>query len=229
MNSVPKPIYLLADSQLLFWKEDGNLFLESIKIILNNDHPKAAYIGASNGNLPEFYDMFVEAMTQVGIVDCRMIASLSSEEDAQFIEQADLILLAGGDIATGWKIFDATDFSSVLRRRYAEGALLIGVSAGAVQLGSYGWIEKGQSYRELFKTFNLVPLLIDVHDEREEWRRLQEITGLLNPEVRSIGIPSGAGIIYHPDHTLEPVRYQAMEYLLNADGKINVHVLLPPL
>ncbi len=69
-----QPIYLLADSQLLFWKENGNLFLSSIKALLHS-HPKAAYIGVSNGDAPEFYAIFIAAMDGIDIQDCRMIRS----------------------------------------------------------------------------------------------------------------------------------------------------------
>ena len=47
-----KPIFLLADSQLLFWKENENLFLKTIREHIDNENPKAAYIGASNGDNP---------------------------------------------------------------------------------------------------------------------------------------------------------------------------------
>ena len=45
-----QPLYLLADSQLLFWKRQDRLLLEAALDGLVLDTPlKAAYIGASNG------------------------------------------------------------------------------------------------------------------------------------------------------------------------------------
>ncbi|MDT5257331.1 MAG: hypothetical protein QOD10_2411 [Mycobacterium sp.] len=52
----PQPLYLLADSQLLFWKRQDRLLLATALDGLARDTPvSAAYIGASNGDRPEFY------------------------------------------------------------------------------------------------------------------------------------------------------------------------------
>jgi hypothetical protein len=54
-----KPLYLLADSQLLFWKRRDRLLLEAGLDAVARDAPlSAAYIGASNGDRPEFYGIF---------------------------------------------------------------------------------------------------------------------------------------------------------------------------
>jgi cyanophycinase len=50
-----QPLYLLADSQLLFWKRQDRLLLEAALDGLARDTPlNAAYIGTSNGDRPEF-------------------------------------------------------------------------------------------------------------------------------------------------------------------------------
>ena len=100
MDALLKPIYLLADSQLLFWKKDGKLFLQSLKDMLDEEmdegeEPLAVYIGASNGDLPEFYEIFKTAMESVGIRNCRMIHSELPEEEEDAVEDADLVLRAG--------------------------------------------------------------------------------------------------------------------------------------
>jgi cyanophycinase-like exopeptidase len=220
------PIYLLADSQLLFWKRDDALFLESVKALLPSASPKAAYIGASNGDVPEFYGIFEAAMAGVGIRDCRMIVASYPAEDAQFLSQADLILLAGGDAERGWRTIKETGMGDAIIKRYYEGALVIGTSAGAVQLGLYGCIEKGPSNNELFETLKLVPFMIDVHDERNDWSRLRDTVTLLNSSVKGVGIPAGGGIIYHPDGDLEPIRYPVDGFAVT-DGQLERNVLLP--
>ena len=58
-----QPLYLLADSQLLFWKRQDRLLLEAALDALARDTPlSAAYIGASNGDRPEFYGIFKAAV-----------------------------------------------------------------------------------------------------------------------------------------------------------------------
>src|SRR5258708_7389212 len=77
--STIKPIFLLADSQLLFWRDGDELFLGRVRALLAADDesagraPRAAYLGASNGDAPEFYQLFLAAMDQIEVRDCRQI------------------------------------------------------------------------------------------------------------------------------------------------------------
>ena len=228
-----KPIYLLSDSQLLFWRDDdGELFLNQVRAQLDNAQPKAAYVGAANGDRPEFYELFRGAMEGIGITDCRMIPSEPSDEDRAFFDEADLILLAGGDVREGWRVLKRNGLQSKVIERYYTGAVLMGVSAGAVQLGMHGFIEKedgieGDEFR-LFDTFKLVPLLIDAHAE-PEWRRLRTSLKKADDHTRGLGIPSGAGAILHPDLTLEAVRRPLVE-LHRGEGtdEVQQSLIFPP-
>ncbi len=216
--STIKPIFLLADSQLLFWREEsGEPFLARARKLMELDAPdrpfKAAYLGASNGDAPEFYDLFASAMSEIGILDCRMIPSEPQPEDRSFLDEADLILLAGGDVALGWNIFEGTRLHTKISERYYAGALLIGVSAGAVQLGLKGWREDGG----LFDTFRLAPFVIDAHDE-PTWTRLTSVVSRAGEHARGFGIPTGGGALYHPDYSVEPIRHPLTEMMLTEEG-----------
>jgi peptidase E len=193
------PIVLLADSQLLFWRENGQLLLEKVL----KEKRKAAYIGASNGDNPDFYAIFVAAMEGVGIFDCRMIPAAVSEADLAFLNDADIILLAGGDVESGWRTFVSNGLSTHIVRRYSEGATLIGISAGAVQLGLCGLAADGS----VIETLKLVPFIIGAHEESDNWKTTIELLRLSGPETRAIGLPAGGGAIYHEDQTLEPLRH----------------------
>ena len=133
-----QPIYLIADSELLFWRDNRGLFLSQGRCRLGKERPAAAYVGASNGDKPEFYSIFTAAMANIGVNDCKMIKSSFSWEDKLFFESADIILLAGGDVQRGWDVIDQVGIKEALIRRYHGGATLLGLSAGAVQLGLYG-------------------------------------------------------------------------------------------
>jgi peptidase S51-like protein len=194
-----RPIVLLADSQLLFWRENGGLLLERL---LTRGQLKAAYIGASNGDDPNFYAIFVAAMGGAGVLDCRMIPSIVSEADLAFLNNADIILLAGGDVEVGWRVFLNNGLSKHIVRRYFEGALLIGISAGAVQLGLCGLAADGS----LIETFKLVPYIIGAHEESENWKMTRALLRLSGPGKTAIGLPFGGGAIYHPDQTVEALR-----------------------
>ncbi len=132
---VIKPLYLLADSQLLFVKNGGDSLAERIRADLDSANPKAAYIGASNGDQPEFYSLFQAAMESMGISNCRLVPSQPSREDISFLENAELIVLSGGDVERGWQVFEQNGLKELVPRKRFDGAVLMGVSAGAVQLG----------------------------------------------------------------------------------------------
>jgi len=241
-----KPIFLLADSQLLFWRERRELpgeqgeeqteeqtaeqespFLERVRGLLDEEaplpDPKAAYLGASNGDAPEFFDLFEAAMAGIGIRNCRHIPSDPQDADIEFLKEADLILLAGGDVGRGWRVFERTGIKDRLVERYYAGALLMGVSAGAVQLGLKGWDEASE---RLIDTLRLVPFVVDVHDE-PSWSRLLKAVPKAGEHARGFGIPSGGGALYHPDYSVEPVRHPLTEVALGEEGQARQALLLP--
>ncbi len=204
------PIFLLADSQLLFWRdEQGRRFLDRVRELIETAGPKAAYLGASNGDAPEFYELFVGSMTETGIraSDCRHIPAEPTAEDLAFLDEADLILLAGGDVRRGWEAFQKAGLKDRIAKRYYAGAVLLGVSAGAVQLGLKGWDPETSA---LFDTFCLVPFLIDAHDE-PSWSGLLRAVPRAGEHARGLGIPTGGGALYHPDYSIEPVRHPVAE------------------
>lgn len=221
-----KPIFLLADSQLLFWREEGTSFLERArKLIEDEGSPeeiRAAYVGASNGDATEFYELFVAAMHEAGIRNTRQIPSHLESEDRAYLAEADLILLAGGDVRRGWEAFEKNGLKEKLVERYYAGALLVGVSAGAVQLGLKGWDDDGT----MFDTFRVVPFVIDAHDE-PQWTRLSSVVPRAGEHIRGFGIPSGGGAIYHPDYSVEPVRHPVVEVSVNEEGQVRQALVFP--
>lgn len=223
-----KPLYLLADSQLLFWKRNGQLLLEAaVNGSEETSSLSAAYIGASNGDRREFYEIFAAATEAAGIESRHMIAASFDSQDRACLERAQVIVLAGGDVGLGWSTFQKTGMKDVILARYAEGAVLVGVSAGAVQLGRHAVLQAPESSAtELVDVLNLVAAVIDVHDEGSEWARLSGTVHLLEGTTVGLGIPSGGGIIVHPDTTIEALRRPAHEFRF--DGTRVTHSLLCP-
>lgn len=226
MNLPLKPIYLLADSQLLFWRRGEFLFLESVRVLLERESPKAAYIGASNDDQPEYYSIFEAAMESIGIRDCRMVLSSPSTDDISYLENADLILLAGGDMEKGWRALEDSSLTELIVKRYYEGAFLMGISAGAAQLGLLGWPEGNPSPEMLINPFGLVPFVVSAHEEKDEWKSLRKVLQTTDRNMTGIGIPTGGGVIYHADHSLEPVRRPLHEFSIK-EGQL-IHNLLFP-
>jgi cyanophycinase len=226
VKPTPQPIYLFADSQLLFWREGRDLFLDSIRRLAARDSPRTAYVGASNGDAPEFYSIFEAAMEGAGVHNRRMILSSFPAEDQSFLREADIILLAGGDVGRGWGVFVETGIREFIIRRYYEGAVLVGISAGAAQLGLYGFVESGASPAGLLSTFGLVPFVIDAHHEGRKWGRLRRVVRFLGGAAKGVGIPTGGGLIYHPGGRVEAIRRPLHEFSTEGGG-VTEALLLP--
>jgi cyanophycinase len=225
MDSSPfKPIYAFADSRLLFWRRAGDsLFLDEVVKSLGGKPRSAAYIGASNGDdLRPYHDIFVPAMQQMGTVECRMILSRPMPEDGAFLERADIILLAGGSVEVGWRVFENNGVKELIQRRRLEGALLMGVSAGAVQLGRGGLTDDES---EIMPTFGFLPFYVGAHEERDDWRSLRKLVTMAPDSLRAIGIPFGGGIVYH-EGELTPVHKPLFELCVE-DGQTSESCVFP--
>jgi Peptidase family S51 len=221
----PRPLFLLSDSQLLFWGDDDGHFIDRIAAYTGPDAPRAAYLGASNGDNPDFYAIFLAAVEGIGPAECRMIHAVPSDEERAFLEAADVILLAGGAVDVGWRAFQASGVDEIVLRRYQEGAVLVGVSAGAVQLGTAGW-PAGEP-DAAFGTWGLAPFVVDAHDEDGEWSDLRAVVRARGDGARGIGIPRGGGLVYHADGTLEAVRHPLHELSVQ-NGELASAMIFPP-
>ena len=221
---VIKPLYLLADSQLFFWKSGGDSLAERIRADLDSGKPSAAYIGASNGDQPEFYSLFEAAMESMEIANCRMVPSQPSREDMMFLENADLIVLSGGDVELGWQVFEKNGLKELLPRKRFDGAILMGVSAGAVQLG-LGCLSNSSQPKQI-DMFRFAPFYIGAHDEGNDWWDLRALVNLSQSDVRAIGLPAGGGAVYYSDGTLEPLRQPLIE-IVKEDAKISENLMAP--
>lgn len=233
MEGALRPLYCLADSQLLFWREEdgGRPWLEQVVAQTGEEPLRAAYVGASNGDEPAFYSIFAAAMESVGVTAHRMILSGFGKDDRDWLASSGLVLLAGGDAIRGWRVFEQSGLGEAISSRYFAGATLIGVSAGAVQLGWLAGPEEvdppGPSGADrLAHTFRLVPAVVGVHEEGDDWRRLRALLRAADVPLRGLGIPSGGGLVYHPDGVVEPVRHPVHEWV-PTDEELRHSLLLP--
>jgi hypothetical protein len=219
-----KPLYLLADSQLFFWKSESDSLAERLRADLDTTNPNAAYVGASNGDQPEFYSLFQAAMESMEISNCRLVPSQPSKEDISFLENADLIVLSGGDVERGWRVFEQNGLKDLLPRKRFDGAVLMGVSAGAVQLG-LGHLSNAAQPKPV-DMFRFAPFYVGAHEEENDWWDLRALVNLSQADVRGIGIPAGGGAVYQSDGTLEPIRKHLTE-LTKESARITENVLAP--
>lgn len=218
-----KPLYLLADSHLLFFEKGSNALTRRLQADLPGK-AKAAYLGASNNNQAEFYDLFLAAMELIGIKECCMISEQLSSGERVFLEEANLVLLSGGDALRGWRAFVQSGIKEMLLHKRYDGSVLVGVSAGAVQLALGALSEEAQP--KVIDMFGFAPFYVGAHEEDEDWWNLRALVNLSRNQQRGIGIPAGCGAIYSPDGTLEPVRRSLIEFMKEDEG-IKERLLVP--
>jgi cyanophycinase len=221
-----QPLYLLADSQILFWKTRKGPFLATLRV---TEHaPRVAYIGASNGDSPEAYGILTAALEGIEIDSVHHVTAAFTDEDREALEAADIVVLAGGDVEAGWNAFASTGMRDAILACYRNGATLIGVSAGAVQFGTHATVRTDSSTSRLIETFGFVRLIVDVHDEADNWPNLSNTIHLLEGTAVGVGIRRGGGLMIHPDGVLEPIR-QIVDQITYDNGKLRHAVIVPDL
>ena len=93
--------------------------------------------------------------------------------------------------------------------------MLLGISAGAVQLGCGGLTEDGSA---VIPTFGFLGLYVGVHEEREGWKSLRLALSHQNPPVHGVGIPSGGGVMFYAGD-LYPIRKPLFEIEIGVMGR----------
>ena len=124
-------LFLMADSTTL-WNAPGAL----ARAIAARGRRQCGYIGVSNGDVSDFYDICVGAMERLGVTD---VVHVTGENAAQLAASADILVLAGGDTDAGMAAMRARGMDALVRAVYARDGVLVGISAGAVQLGLDGF------------------------------------------------------------------------------------------
>jgi cyanophycinase-like exopeptidase len=197
-----QPLFVLADSRPLFVRDPGSPLRAALEGHARRSS-RAVYLGASSGDEPAFADLFVAAMEHHAIRDARAVSSSYSLHEQELLETADLVVLGGGDVMRGWRVFEATGIRAAVERRYQAGGTIIGVSAGAVQCGTHALVTSGDSDSHLVATFGWCPFVVAAHDEANDWKDLGTAMLMLGEAAEGFGVPFGCGLVYHPDNTVE--------------------------
>jgi hypothetical protein len=229
VTSLHGSIFLFSDSQLLFWRTSQGLFFERVKAALppsSGGCPNAAYLSASSRDATDGYELFVAALKGIGVWSHRRIPPQPSASDRAYLQETDLLFLAAGDIARGWDALRESRLAERIVERHQRGAVLVAVSAGAVQVGRKGWRGLAPTSAELFDTLGLLPYIIDVHVD-PTCRRLAHLLSVMGePGARGLGIQNGGGLIFHPGGSLEPVNHPVQELIVK-DQRVERHLLAP--
>jgi len=205
------PIYLLAGGPGAK-RQSPDPILQMALRELGKTKPSVAYIGAAHGDSLMFY-LFIKRLivaAGAGKVELVPLAKKKSNiaEAQLIIQSSDCIFVSGGDVSEGMRVLNEKSVIPLIKKRYDEGALIIGVSAGSIMLAKQ-WInwpdENDEASAELFPCMNLAPVLCDTHGEADKWNELHSLLRLTEGDQIGYGIPSGGAMRISTDGAVEAI------------------------
>jgi hypothetical protein len=166
-------------------------------------------------------------MDRLGVAQRSFVRAEFSADDRAELACADLVLLAGGNPALAWRIFERTGLEAAIRARRDAGALLVGVSAGAVALGWLVDAGELEGAEPPLVSFRFVPGVVAAHEEAADWAPLRRLLRRAALPLTGYGIPAGGGLVCHPDGSLEPLGEPTLSLGFESSGPARETLLLP--
>jgi hypothetical protein len=170
--------------------------------------PSVAWIGAANGDHRQWFERAAAAVRNRYAATLHLARTvpapdLDLAETRRILDDAQLILIGGGDPALIARHVVPSGIGDVLLRRRREGAILVGVSAGAIGLCRY-WVRFPEDDPALelparIGCIGAVPIVCDCHDEDSDWEELRALLDAWRREdpdgsVEAYGIPMGGAL-----------------------------------
>jgi cyanophycinase-like exopeptidase len=176
--------------------------------------PLALYIGAASNDNRQFAAAVSTLLETAGahrVLWPKLTGRKKERARArEALEQADLVFVGGGDVEAGVEVLHDADLVGDLRAAGRRGAVLAGISAGAIMLGER-WIRwpsaaARDDEAETFACLGLVPCSLDTHGEGDDWSEARSFAAVRARELRKkalvLGVSSGAALVVDADGTL---------------------------
>jgi cyanophycinase len=200
--------------------EDKTSDMAILKRVLDlapEDNREVAVLATASGIPDEVLPAYEAAFGQLGagrmhLMDVQTRAAAADPENVGRVERAGVVFFTGGDQLRLTHVLGGSKLLEAVRRRYQDGAVVAGTSAGAVAM-SKTMIYNGAAADALRKgavkmTGGLgfvEDVVIDSHFlERGRFTRLMEV-GASNPEYLGLGLGEDAGVIFHRGRVLEAI------------------------
>lgn len=170
--------------------------------------PLVAWVGAANDDSLPWFERAATVLKQRYGADMQRVMTSVADDSQRLVDEAPVIYLPGGDVSMLSERLRALGLDERIRRRHAAGALVVGVSAGAIGLTRW-WIEFPEDGRAPYRIpcIGAVDLAIDCHDEESDWEELRALLEAWEREqpgavVDAYGIPLGGALEVAPAGTV---------------------------
>lgn len=205
----PKPLFLIAGDPGSR-RAGADPLLRTVFDRCNVAAPSIAYVGAASGDERRFFAMVTSAFTNSGAGFVTFAATVRQFERSSFEKtctDADAVFFSGGDVDAGMNVVTEHRLAPFFRELYGGGKLFFGISAGSIMLART-WVrfrDDGGPGGELFPCLGIADVLVDVHDEDENWGELRALLKLLPDSSIGYGIRTGSAIAVDANGVVEPI------------------------
>ena len=208
------PLVAMADSGPFFDAKDSPLPGLLARLARPPAQLRVAYLGTANGDNEDFFSLAEAAMQRLGLVTVVFVRTLGSgPPDLERLRAADVVVLSGGDPAAAMAVWEPAGIAHVLRQRAGQvprTCLMIGVSAGAMQMARWVWAEDdstttGTGAPQLVPGLGIATGLpaMGMHEEKESWRESKAVVERVGVVV---GVPFGGMALLQRDGKMHALR-----------------------
>ena len=229
----PHTAYLLAGGR--GWnRTDVDPVLEAILRGIGKPFPSIAYLGAANGDSPEFFQRTVVYLQKAGAGDVELAPIADAGVDLgaakRILGRGDCVFIGGGDVAEGMRLLEERKMVPFLHELCGRGTPFLGTSAGSIML-SKCWVRwrdpDDDSTAEIFPCTALAGILCDTHGEADGWEELRALLRLVGDGQIGYGIPAGRAMGIHQDGAIEALGGGVARYLHRRGKIVRMADLLP--
>ena len=233
-SHAPKPVWLLAGGPGSH-RRGPDLLIQRALSLAGKPSPSVAYVGAPSGDSRAFFLIIAGELKKAGAGRVELVRLCGRRPDVararDELARADLVFVTGGDVEEGMRVLESTDTVAQLRELAAAGMPFFGVSAGSIMLAR-SWVRwrdpKDESSVELFPCLGIADVWCDTHGEADGWEELAALARIA-PEGSVVhGIPTGAGLLVHPNGKPEAAGSPVNRFERRAGQAVRIDDLEPP-
>jgi len=196
-----KNIILLSglDKTKYFSKELENIIKELVNNPINmvvipsdsSDYIKNDRYLLGNNTIVGVYKTFRKIFCNLNII--LLDNRIKTKDGISYLENADIIYLLGGDTFVQLEYLKETKYDKVLK---STNALIIGISAGAMNLAKKAYYSKDENYIEsiIYNGLGLTNVTIDPHFDVNNEEQVMEIKKY-SKKIEIVGLPNESFII----------------------------------